>query len=136
VRYAVVGLGHIAQVAILPAFRRARNSKLVALLSDDSKKRREVGRQYGIERVYSYDQYEECLSQDVDAVFIALPNHLHHEYVIRAANAGVHILCEKPMAPTEKDCRAMIAAAAKSNVKLMVAYRLHFEAGNLEANDW
>jgi glucose-fructose oxidoreductase len=133
IRYAVVGLGHIAQVAVLPAFENTENSQLVALISNDTKKQKELGRQYGVERVCSYNEYERCLAQGVDAVYIALPNHMHREYTIRAANLGVHILCEKPMAVTEDDCDAMIEAADKSGVKLMIAYRLHFEEGNLEA---
>jgi predicted dehydrogenase len=69
----------------------------------------------------------------VDAVFIALPNHLHRDYTVRAARAGVHVLCEKPMAVTERDCEAMIAEADRNGVKLMIAYRLHFEEANLRA---
>src|SRR5215470_10261859 len=133
IRYAVVGLGHIAQTAILPAFQNAENSQLVALLSNDKEKQKELGRKYGVERVCSYDEYERCLSRNVDAVYIALPNHMHREYTIRAANLGVHILCEEPMAVTEGDCEAMMEAAEKNGVKLMIAYRLHFEEGNLEA---
>ncbi len=132
IRYAVVGLGHIAQVAVLPAFKGARNSQLTALVSGDEEKRKELGKKYSIENVYSYDEYDQALSA-VDAVYIALPNHLHREYAVRAASAGIHVLCEKPMAVSEEDCRAMIAAAEKNNVKLMIAYRLHFERGNLEA---
>jgi len=106
VRYAVVGLGHIAQVAVLPAFGNARrNSRLAALLK----------------------------SGDVDAVYIATPNNLHAEYAIRAAQAGLHVLVEKPMAVTEEQCERMAAAARDARVKLMVAYRLHFERANLEA---
>src|SRR6185295_19203259 len=63
----------------------------------------------------------------------ALPNSMHAEYSIRAAQAGVHVLVEKPMATSEKECVAMIRAARKHGVKLMVAYRLHFEAANLKA---
>jgi len=69
----------------------------------------------------------------VDAVYLALPNHMHREYAVRAAEARVHVLCEKPMAVTEKECTEMIDAAEKNGIKLMIAYRLHFEAGNLEA---
>jgi glucose-fructose oxidoreductase len=133
IRYAVVGLGHLAQVAILPAFKSARNSELVALISDDPQKREKLGRKYGVERVYSYKEYEKCLADGVDAVYLVLPNHLHRDYAIRAAKVGVHVLCEKPMAVTEEDCEAMIAAAEANDVKLMVAYRLHFEKANLEA---
>jgi len=135
VRYAVVGLGHIAQIAVLPAFAHARrNSRLVALVSDDPVKRRQVGRKYGITAAFSYDEYEECL-QNVDAVYIALPNSMHAEYTVRAANAGVHVLCEKPMAVTVEECEAMIRACHEANVKLMIAYRLHFEEINLRAID-
>src|SRR5215470_4190314 len=81
---------------------------------------------------YSYEDYDKALSQ-VDAVYLTLPNHLHREYAVRAAQAKVHILCEKPMAPTEEDCQAMIDAAEQNGVRLMIAYRLHFEAANLEA---
>jgi predicted dehydrogenase len=135
VRYAVVGLGHIAQVAVLPAFRHAkRNSRLVALVSDDRTKRRVLSEKYGAIETYSYDEYEECLRR-VDAVFIALPNSMHAEYTVRAAKAGVHVLCEKPMAVTVAECREMIRACRRNNVKLMIAYRLHFEEINLKAVD-
>jgi predicted dehydrogenase len=133
--YAVVGLGYIAQIAILPAFRRARrNSRLTALVSDDPVKLNELSDKYGVQQRYSYDRYSECLgSGQVDAVYIALPNHLHHEYAVRAANAGVHVLCEKPMAMSVDECRAMIDVARAKRVKLMIAYRLHFEPANLRA---
>jgi predicted dehydrogenase len=133
IRYAVVGLGHIAQVAVLPAFGHARrNSELVAVVSDDRTKRQEIARRYRIDRTFSYDEFENCL-EAVDAVYIALPNSMHAEYTIRAARAGVHVLCEKPMAVTVEECRQMIAACRKAKVKLMVAYRLHFETLNLAA---
>jgi predicted dehydrogenase len=135
VRYAVVGLGHIAQAAVLPAFAHARrNSRLVALVSDDPAKRKALTRKYHVERSYSYDQFDECLEQ-VEAVYIALPNSLHAEYTIRAANAGVHVLCEKPMAVTAEECERMIHACQVNNVKLMIAYRLHFEEVNLGVVD-
>jgi predicted dehydrogenase len=135
IRYAVVGLGHIAQVAILPAFAHAkRNSVLVALVSDDTTKRREVAKKYRLPKTYSYPEYERCLEQ-VDAVYIALPNSMHEEYTVRAAKAGVHVLCEKPMAVTVHECRRMIRASRSNSVKLMIAYRLHFEEINLKAID-
>lgn len=137
VRYAVVGLGHIAQVAMLPAFAHARrNSQLVALVSGNPRKRREIGRRYAVERTYSYAEYDECLqSGQVDAVYIALPNSQHCEYAVRAARAGVHVLCEKPMAVYERDCQQMIRTAQKHDVRLMIAYRLHFDPANLHAID-
>ena len=135
VRYAVVGLGHIAQVAVLPAFAHAgRNSRVVALVSDDPAKRRALSKKYEIEHAYPYEEYEACLEQ-VDAVYIALPNSLHAAYTIRAARAGVHVLCEKPMAVTAAECQRMIEACRAHGVKLMIAYRLHFEEINLDAID-
>lgn len=134
IRYAVVGLGWFAQQAALPAFVHAENSELVALVSDDPAKREELSKKYGIEHTYSYDEYEDCLtSGEVDAVYIALPNHLHREYTVRAANQGIHVLCEKPMAVNEQECEEMIKAANDNGVKLMIAYRLHLEPANLEA---
>ncbi len=137
VRYALVGLGHISQVAVLPAFAHAReNSALTALISDDPVKRRTLGRRYGVKHLYSYDEYGEALAGgEFDAVYIALPNHLHRDYAVRAADAGIHVLCEKPLAPTEADCYAMIHAAQRNDVRLMTAYRLHFEPANLSAID-
>jgi predicted dehydrogenase len=136
VRYAVVGLGHISQVAVLPAFAHAENSELTALISDDPEKLEKLGRKYKVKGRFSYDQYEECLNSGlVDAVYIALPNHLHREYTERAARMKVHVLCEKPMAVTEEDCHSMIRVAEENQVKLMVAYRLHFEEANLKAID-
>ena len=133
VRYAVVGLGHIAQAAVLPAFAHARrNSKIVAVVSDDRTKRREMTKRYRLEHAFSYKQFDDCL-REVDAVYIALPNSMHAEYTVRAAKAGVHVLCEKPMAVTVRECRHMIAACRQARVKLMIAYRLHFETVNLAA---
>jgi glucose-fructose oxidoreductase len=135
IRYAVVGLGHIAQVAILPAFAHARkNSQLTALVSDDPQKLKTLGRRYHVDHLFSYREYDDCLrSGMVDTVYITLPNHLHADYSVRAARAGIHVLCEKPMAVTEKECRAMIRAAERGGIKLMVAYRLHFEEANMTA---
>jgi predicted dehydrogenase len=134
IRYAVVGLGHIAQAAVLPAFAHARrNSVLAALVSGDTTKLKQLSRRYQVEHTYSYAQYDDCLkSGEIDAVYIALPNSMHAEYSIRAASAGVHVLCEKPLAVTESECRAMFRAAQKNRVRLMTAYRLHFEEANLE----
>ena len=137
VRYGVVGLGHIAQAAVLPAFAHAEeNSELAALVSDDDEKLEKLGRKYRVRERFSYEDYDQLLrSGAIDAVYIALPNHLHREYAVRAADAGVHVLCEKPLAVTAKDCRAMIEAADRNGTKLMTAYRLHFEEANLKAVD-
>jgi len=135
VRYAVLGLGHIAQAAVLPAFKHARrNSVLAALVSGEEKKLKQLGRRYGVKRLCGYEDVDELFaSGEIDAVYIALPNDMHKEYTVRAARAGLHVLCEKPMAVTANECEAMIAATRDANVKLMIAYRLHFERANLEA---
>ena len=136
VRYGVIGLGHIAQAAVLPAFAHAkRNSRLVAVVSDDPTKRKVVARAYRLDIKFSYADYDACLAH-VDAVYIALPNSLHAEYTVRAARAGVHVLCEKPMAVTADECQQMIDACDEHGVKLMVAYRLHFEESNLKVIDF
>jgi predicted dehydrogenase len=136
IRYAVVGLGWFAQATALPAFANTENSEVVALVSDDPTKRTEVATKYGIDhsQTYTYAQYDELLqSGKIDAVYIAMPNHLHCDYTVRAAQAGIHILCEKPMAVTLDECEQMIAAAQDHHVKLMIAYRLHFDAANMQA---
>lgn len=134
IRYAVVGLGWIAQEEILPAFRNLENSELTALVSGDAEKLDILSERYGIQHCYSYEEYDNCLNSGaIDAVFIALPNHLHCEYALKAAKAGIHILCEKPMAVTEEECEQMIRTAEENKVKLMVAYRLHFDKANMEA---
>jgi predicted dehydrogenase len=133
VRYAVVGLGYFAQAAVLPAFSHAKNSELGALVSSDADKLNEIGDKYDVELRCSYDDMEYMLSAGhVDAAYIALPNNKHCEFTVRAARERVHVLCEKPMAVSEDECRQMIDACQENHVKLMIAYRLHFEAANLK----
>src|SRR6188768_738811 len=135
VNYAVVGLGHITQVAMLPAFAHARrNSRLAALVSDDATKLKTLSKKYRVRGTFSYADFDACL-ENVDAVYIALPNSMHADYAIRAAAQGVHVLCEKPMAVTVEDCERMIGACRENQVKLMIAYRLHFEEINLQVID-
>jgi len=135
VRYAVVGLGWFAQTAVLPAFAHARkNCELAALVSDDKVKLARLGRKYRVGNLASYDECPEALTAaGVDAVYIALPNDLHRDYTVAAAQAGIHVLCEKPMAVTEEESEEMIRAADAHDVRLMIAYRRHFEEANLKA---
>lgn len=135
IRYAVVGLGSIAQTAVLPAFKNAAsNSVLSALVSGDEKKLKLLGEKYKVDKLYLYSQFETMLkNQEVDAVYIATPNFYHRNIMETAAKYGVHVLCEKPMAVTTEDCLSMIQAADQNHIKLMIAYRLHFEAANLAA---
>ena len=130
--YAVIGLGSISEVAVLPAFRHSKKARLVALASHDLTRAKELGKKFGVKNCYSYDDYDRCLNQaDVDAVFIASVNGAHAEQTIRAAAAGKHVLCEKPMANSIADCRSMVDACRKSGVRLMIAYRKYFEPGSV-----
>ena len=115
VRYAVVGLGHIAQVAVLPAFAHARrNSQLAALVSDDPRKLDALAHRYRVPTSVSYADYDALLdSGQIDAVYVALPNSQHRDYAERALRAGIHVLCEKPMAVTRAECAAMLDAAQR-----------------------
>jgi predicted dehydrogenase len=134
VRFAVIGQGYFAQAAALPAFDQATGCELRAIFSRDQTKLRALRRKYGVAAALEYDQFDDYLrSGEVDAVYIALPNDMHADYTVRAARAGVHVLCEKPIATSSHDAERMIAACADNGVRLMVAYRLHFEGATLEA---
>lgn len=137
VRYAVVGAGNIAQVAVLPAFAHAHeNSELCAIVSGDPEKRAELCKKYDLEVEGDYSDFEAVLRRaNIHAVYIATPNSSHKELTLRAAAAGVHVLCEKPMATSVADAEEMARACEDAGVRLMVAYRLHFEAGTLKAYD-
>lgn len=134
-RWAVVGQGHFAQTAILPAFASVRDgNELVALFSDDEAKRTALARRHKVAFALPYSEYDDFLrSGEVQAVYLSVPNHLHRDYAVRAARAGVHVLCEKPMAVSVRECEEMIEACAASRVRLMVAYRLHVDPATLTA---
>jgi predicted dehydrogenase len=135
IRYTVVGAGNIAQVAVLPAFEHAaENSELAAIVSSDAEKRDALQKRYHVKDTGSYDELEQVVARSKsDAVYVAVPNAMHREITERAAKVGVHVLCEKPMAETVEDCEAMIAICKQHAVRLMIAYRLHFEEANLRA---
>ena len=134
VRYAVVGAGWISQAAFMPGVAHTGNSEMTAIVTGDQAKAEALGRRYGIERTYHYDAYRAALeSGGFDALYLASPNWQHREFAVPALEAGLHVLLEKPMATTEDDCRAIMAAARKGGGKLMIAYRLHFEPATLEA---
>lgn len=138
VGYALVGLGHLTLEELLPAFGECKKSKPVALVSGSPEKLKKVAQQYGIkpESCYSYQDYEKLKDNpDVQAIYIVLPNSMHAEYVIRGAKTGKHILCEKPMANSVKECELMIAACKQANVKLMIAYRIQYEPYNRQVRD-
>jgi predicted dehydrogenase len=127
---AVVGLGHLAPNQILPAFGRARSVKVTALVSGESDKARAVGAQYGVpeSHLYGYGNFDRLKDNpDVDIVYIVLPNSMHAEYTVRAAAAGKHVLCEKPMATSVADAERMISACNQAKRRLMIAYRMQYE---------
>ena len=133
VRYAVVGLGHLALDEVLPAFRQCLKSRVTALVSGHRDKAEAVARAYDVDlkNIYGYDNYDALKdNKDVDAVYVILPNHMHAEYTVRAFKAGKHVLCEKPMAASEAECEQMIEAGRAAGKKLMIAYRLRYEPFN------
>ncbi len=130
--YAVVGLGHISEVAVLPAFRHSKKAKLVAVVSSDERKAKRLAKKFRASDYYTYDEYVLCLNHpQVDAVFIATTNGTHAEFAIRAAQSGKHVLCEKPMANTVDECQQMIDACRIRDVRLMIAYRKYFEPASV-----
>ncbi len=135
VGFAVVGLGRLALEQILPAFGEAKHAKLAALVSGTADKLKATAQHYGVpERsCYSYQTYDQIRNNpDVQVIYIVLPNGLHREYVVRGAQAGKHILCEKPMATSAAECEDMIRACKGAGRKLMIAYRMQYEPYNRE----
>lgn len=131
--FAVVGLGRLALEELLPAFGACKKAKVTALVSGSRDKALNVARQYGVPEthLYDYGTYDRLRDNpDVDIIYIVLPNGMHAEYTIRGARAGKHILCEKPMATSSADCRAMIDACKAADRKLMIAYRCQYEPYN------
>ncbi len=124
--WGIIGPGFVATRAIIPAILRVPQARLLAIASRSSERAQTVAQQFGIERVYS--DYQALLDdRDIDAVYIALPNHLHHSWTLRAAEAGKHVLCEKPLAMSASEGAEMIVACQRANVLLMeaVMYRFH-----------
>jgi predicted dehydrogenase len=133
--YAVIGLGRIAG-HFMPGVLSTTNSQITALVSGHRDKAERIAAEYGVPRssIYNYDNFDEIARNPaVGAVYVALPNSMHAEYTIRAAKAGKHVLCEKPMSTNVAEAEAMIAACKAANVKLMIAYRCHYEPTNLQA---
>jgi predicted dehydrogenase len=136
VRYAVVGLGDIAQEDMMPGVDHTGNSEITALVTSDPVKARELGEKYGVEAVFSYEQFQEALTSGTfDAIYLATPNWRHAEFIVPALKAGIHVLTEKPLEVSTARCREILDAEAASSAKLMVAYRLHFEPATLDSID-
>jgi predicted dehydrogenase len=134
VRYAVVGTGWLSQPDLMRGVEHTGNSELAALVASHEEEAAKLGEQHGFARTYAYEEYDDMLcSGDVDAMYLALPNWAHVDFAVRALDAGLHLLLEKPMAVSVAQCERIVAASHRSGAKLMVAYRLHHEPGFLDA---
>ncbi len=124
-RWGVLGVANIAVRAVIPPLQRARNGRVVAIASRTAEKARDAARRLEIPRAHG--SYEALLADpEVDALYIPLPNSLHREWTIRAAEAGKHVLCEKPLSLTAAECEEMIAACRRRGVVLMEAFMYRF----------
>jgi len=136
IRYAVVGLGRISVDHFMPGTRAGALGEITALVSGHPEKAKKLAAAYNIPEssIYTYETYDQIRDNpNIDAVYIGLPNSMHAEYTIRAAKAGKHVLCEKPMANTVAECQSMIAACMKAGTLLMIAYRCQLERTTLHA---
>lgn len=127
---ALVGLGYYAKNLLAPALEKTNECYLAGIVTGTPSKIPEWKEKYNIpdKNIYSYETYDKIKDNpDIDIIYVVLPNSMHKEYTIRAAQAGKHVICEKPMAITSQDCREMIAACDKAGVKLAIGYRLHSE---------
>ena len=127
---ALVGLGNYATGQLAPALQETTKCELAGIVTGTPSKAETWKKKYDIpeENVYNYENYDRIAdNEDIDIIYVVLPNGMHAEYTIRAAEAGKHVLCEKPMATSVQECEDMIAACDTAGVKLSVGYRLHFE---------
>ncbi|HTV06929.1 MAG TPA: Gfo/Idh/MocA family oxidoreductase [Acidobacteriaceae bacterium] len=134
--WCIVALGRISMQHFMPGMLQSEKGRIVALVSGHRPKAEQQAAIYGVpdSAIYNYENYDTIAdNKDIDAVYIALPNGMHAEYTIRAAKAGKHVLCEKPMATSVADSEAMINACRSAGKKLMIAYRCQYEPVNLKA---
>lgn len=131
---ALVGLGTYSTGELGPALKETKHCYLAGIVSGDSQKRDKWKREYDLpgNNIYDYHNFDSIKNNDeIDIVYVVLPNSMHAEYVIRAAKAGKHVICEKPMAVTVDECDEMIRACSDAGVMLSIGYRLHFEPYNM-----
>ncbi len=134
--WALVGLGSLSRGQLLPALTKTTRSRLAAIVTGNPEKDRAVSRQFKLDpsNCYTYETFDRIKEDPaVDVVYVVLPNSMHAEYTIRAAKAGKHVFCEKPMAVSVAECRQMIDACAAAQRKLSVAYRMLYDPNLLEA---
>jgi predicted dehydrogenase len=136
IRYAIVGLGDIAQEDMMPGVDHTGNSEITALITSDQKKATELGEKYSVDATFTYEEFKQALqSGTFDAIYLATPNWRHAEFIVPALAAGIHVLTEKPLEVSTAKCEEILAAEKNSSAKLMVAYRLHFEPATLDTID-
>jgi predicted dehydrogenase len=134
IRYAIVGVGDIAQEDLMPGVGHTGNSEITALVTSDPVKAEALGRKYDVEATFGYQQFDRALaSGSFDAIYLATPNWRHAEFIVPALKAGIHVLAEKPLEVSTAKCQEILDAAKASTAKLMVGYRLHFEPGTLDS---
>ncbi|MFP4091899.1 MAG: Gfo/Idh/MocA family protein [Cyclobacteriaceae bacterium] len=132
---ALVGLGSYSTGQLGPALLETEHCYLSGVVTGTPAKEKIWADKYNIPRknIYNYDTFDNIADNpDIDIVYVVLPNSMHAEYTIRAAQAGKHVICEKPMAINAQECREMIDACNKAGVQLSMGYRLHFEPHNQE----
>lgn len=132
---ALVGLGNYSSNQLAPALKETKYCYLAGVVTGSEEKAKAWKKKYSLSdnSIYNYDNFDSIAdNKDIDIVYIVLPNSMHHRYVIKAANAGKHVICEKPMAVTEEECNEMIEACERAGVKLSIGYRLHFDPYNME----
>src|SRR3954470_11327864 len=132
---ALVGLGYYSTDLLAPALQQTKNCYLAGIVTGTPAKAEAWKKQYNIpdKNIYNYQTFDQIANnEDIDVVYVVLPPALHKEYVIRAANAGKHVWCEKPMAMTAAECHDMIDACKKNKRSLAIGYRLHHEPNTQE----
>ena len=133
--WCVIALGRISMDHFMPGVKQSQTGKIVALVSGHRDKAEKQAALYGVpsSAIYGYENMDAIRDNpEIDAVYIALPNSMHAEYTIRSAKAGKHVLCEKPMATSVADCKAMIDACKTANKRLMIAYRCQYDPLHLK----
>lgn len=136
---ALVGIGLLSSGQLIPALRdTTKFCKCTAFVTGHRERNLPIAERLGIapEHVYTYENFDSIKDNPaVDVVYVVLPNSMHAEYTIRAAKAGKHVLCEKPMANSVEDCQKMIEACKAANKQLMIAYRMQYEPLTLKLID-
>ncbi|MCK5209197.1 MAG: Gfo/Idh/MocA family oxidoreductase [Cyclobacteriaceae bacterium] len=132
---ALMGLGYYSTDILAPSIQMCKNTYLAGIITGTPSKAEEWSAKYNLkkENIYNYDNFDDIVNNDdIDIVYVVLPNGLHKEFTIRAAKAGKHVICEKPMAVNAAECREMIDACNENNVQLTIGYRMHFEPNTQE----